>query len=351
VGRGHAWAGSAVLLIAGACAGCDLIAGLGDAKLGDPGTSGAGSTTSTSASSSSGSGGATCGDGTTIVGGLTNPNSLAVDATNVYWTDADDGTVMLAPLATGKPAQVASMQSSPQGLFTDGSGDLWWVEPSAGNVDGAFQGEGAFVVASGQAGPDAVLEDMTGVYWTTQGTTEGGAIMVQPTSAAGMPPETVLSPLAYPLENLVLGSTGLLIFSSSTGNLFSLVETEHGQTPTLLSNSPAVGGIAADETFAYWTDGISSVAKVAFTAGTPFVLASQQAKPSDLAVDTLYIYWINQGTGPGTGAVMEGPLTGGVAPHPLAACQDSPRGLVVTAGNVYWISGAKGNGAIKTVPR
>ena len=331
----------------------NLIAGLGDAEEGNLGTGGAGGAnttgSTTATTSSSGAGGTTCKDGMTIVGGLTNPNSVAADAVNVYWTDADDGTVMAAPLATGKPLQVASTQSSPQGLFTDGSGDLWWVEPTAGNVDVALQGEAASVVAGGQAGPSAVVDDNAGVYWTTQGTSQEGAVMVQPTFANGMPPETVISG-TWPLENLVLGGAGLLVVSDTHGGLFSV--NPSGMSTMGLSSNPSIGGIAADDTFAYWTDGISSVAKVPLATGAPIVLASAQAKPSEVAVDALYVYWINQGAEPGTGAVMEGPLSsGGVAPHALATCQDSPRGLFVTAGDVYWISGAKGAGAIEKVSR
>jgi hypothetical protein len=88
------------------------------------------------------------------------------------------------------------------------------------------------------------------------------------------------------------------------------------------------------------------VAKVPLATGTPTVLASQQAKPADIAVDTLYVYWINQGIKTGSGAVMKAPLSVG-APIVLATDQVAPRGLFVTLTDVYGISGAQGEGAIK----
>jgi hypothetical protein len=80
------------------------------------------------------------------------------------------------------------------------------------------------------------------------------------------------------------------------------------------------------------------------------VLAPSEATPTDLAVDGLYAYWLDQGVTTGAGAVVKAPLAGG-APIPLATGQVAPRGLFLTNNDVYWISGAKGQGAIKHLPK
>ena len=377
-------------LALGCAAGCELVTGLtGDAKplttsgsgggttSSSIGTSSSSASSSSSSSSASGSGGPakctappcafgqgctadadcatafcnqttmTC-DAKTIASGLDNPNSLVVDSTNLYWTDGQDGTVVQAVIATGAQTTLASGQMSPSALIMGDSSDLYWVETTAGNVDRWTQ-SGAQVFVSGQAGPVAVVRvvgQASEVVWMTQGTApQNGAIMELPPQ--GPPAFTILT-VSGPGGKLVYN--GQFVVYSSAGTLFSADLGTAPKNGMLLSTNAAIAGIAADGVFAYWTDGMDTVAKVPIMTGSPVVLASQQAKPADVAVDGLYVYWINQGTTQGTGAVMKAPLSGG-NPIVLALEQVAPRGLVLTSTDVYWISGANGQGAVKTVPK
>jgi predicted ribosomally synthesized peptide with SipW-like signal peptide len=113
-----------------------------------------------------------------------------------------------------------------------------------------------------------------------------------------------------------------------------------------------VAGLAVDATFAYWTDGATdgNVTQAALTPNSsPAIIAAHQTSPSDIAVDATNAYWINQGTSPGTGAVMKAPLAGGGVRVVLASGQDTPRGLFVLGNVVYWLTGAKGQGAVKMI--
>jgi hypothetical protein len=67
----------------------------------------------------------------TLASGQFSPDSIAVDATHVYRTNNDEGTVMKVPLAGGTPVTLA-------------------VEPSCSGVS-------------------AIAVDATSVYWTNSG--------------------------------------------------------------------------------------------------------------------------------------------------------------------------------------
>jgi hypothetical protein len=188
------------------------------------------------------------------VAGLNNPSSLAVDSTNVYWTDVGDGTVVKADLATGTQTQIASGESSPTALFIDSSSNLYWVETSAGNVHIMRQDGVSGVYASGQAGPTAVVattDTVDPVYWSTRGTIQGGAIMTLPPQG---PPAGAVASLTWPVEKLALppewGSVGFVASSQSAVLLVDPFTQPVNPIP-LAANNPGIGGIAADATYAY----------------------------------------------------------------------------------------------------
>jgi hypothetical protein len=62
----------------------------------------------------------------TLASGQSGPTSLASDGTNVYWTNAD-GTVMVAAIDGSKaPTMIATGQGQPSGIVTDGA-RIYWV--------------------------------------------------------------------------------------------------------------------------------------------------------------------------------------------------------------------------------
>src|SRR5262249_6845382 len=126
--------------------------GLGDAIMKVPAGGGA----STKLSSSSGA------------------NGIAVDANDVYWTDAD-GTVMKVPIAGGAATAIVSGQQDPMAITLDGTNVYWtclgfWggKDPPNGTVmKMPIAGGPPVLLAYGQINPMGIAVDATDVYWTS----------------------------------------------------------------------------------------------------------------------------------------------------------------------------------------
>jgi hypothetical protein len=114
---------------------------------------------------------------TTIATGQNFPAGIAVDATNVYWTNNLDGTIMKAPLAGGTPTVIASGQSFPFGIAVDGT-NVYWTNNGTNNggtvMKAPISGGSTTTIASGQNFPLAIAVDATSVYWTNN---LGGTVM------------------------------------------------------------------------------------------------------------------------------------------------------------------------------
>jgi hypothetical protein len=314
-------------------------------------------------------------DARTVVQGLSNPNSLAVDGTNVYWADADLGTVMTADLATGTMLEIASGQRKPRGLVIVPStpnlpypSTLAWVEPNevvggqvqAGRVNTATVSVKPAPVSSIDGGtPEFVVPGAP--YWTNANV-PSNCIMTSTWGNSPVAQVLVSLPFSNVPERIVkgLGVPTWLAFSTrnvdgwAPPNIWAVPATANASPVLLATYSASNSGywaIAADDSFVYWADDVAgTVAKVPAAGGTPVVIASGQATPTDVAIDTLYVYWVTQGATPGGGTVMQAPSAGGSAVV-LASNQEAPRAIFPSGNDVYWLSGAPGHGAVRSVKK
>jgi len=126
---------------------------------------------------------------TVLVDKVHSPMSIAVDRTNVYWTEARSIGAVKACLLTGcngEPQVIASQQQYP-GRLKVRDGAAYWFVPEDGSprflddytsdpilgslltcpVTGC--GSGPTILASNQLGPRAIAVDATHVYWTSFG--------------------------------------------------------------------------------------------------------------------------------------------------------------------------------------
>ncbi len=200
-----------------------------------------------------------------LVLGQSNPTAIAVDASNVYFTNA---------VATGGAV-----------------GSVVKVGIESGTVT---------TLASGLAGPEDIAVDATSVYWTDLGAMPGaGSVLKVPLS--GGPVTTLASARAAPTA-LALDGTNVYWVEGSVPGAILKVPVGGGAPVTLAGNQDDPVSIATDGTSVYWTargvglvDG--AVVKVAATGGAPVTLAPAQPTPGAIAIDATSVYWLATSSG------------------------------------------------------
>ncbi len=116
----------------------------------------------------------------TLASGLSAPAALAVDGTNVYWTNIGKlsagglpapgtGSVMQVAIAGGTPKTLASNQSVPLGIAVSGSTVTWaeFVLSAPGAIESAPVGGGAVTtLVANVTDPFGLAVSAGSVYWT-----------------------------------------------------------------------------------------------------------------------------------------------------------------------------------------
>jgi hypothetical protein len=254
---------------------------------------------------------------------------LAVDETNLYWTDGDGAWVVSCPKnACTHLTVLAEAQDGPYGIAVDAT-NVYWTNFNGGQVMKcpiAGCGGNPTAIATGQNDPAFIAVDGTNVYWTNTGTT-----CTSPASWGG------IQPCSAPAMS---GSGGQVVECAIAGC---------GDAPTVLAADPNdPSGIAVDATNVYWADFTSDQVKTCAIGGCneqPTVLATGQSAPYAVAVDGANVYWTSWGADwdsvygsdpPRLMACAKGGC--GNAPVTLSSGQPegSPFGIAVDGTTVYW---------------
>jgi hypothetical protein len=107
----------------------------------------------------------------TLASGLGDVEFIAVDGKNVYYTDTMNGVVAQIPIG-GDPAGpivLSDSEGAPLGLAVDAT-DVYWAASDSGVIRRTAIGGGGPVVtiAAFQGSPTGVALDATSVYWTAE---------------------------------------------------------------------------------------------------------------------------------------------------------------------------------------
>lgn len=233
----------------------------------------------------------------------TRPYGIAIDDTQVYYADRDEGILRQVPKEGGTPITRATGQTRISFVAADPgtSGFVYFTRNGAnGGVSKVPKTGGAVVTLASAPWAWEIAIDDTYVYFTTGGP-----------------------------ENPPLGATGTLQRVAKTG----------GAATRLATTSVEPGSIAIDERSIYFTDkGAQTVSRLdRLSPGTVEEISNLQAGPDDIAIDGENLFW----TCYAADLVVKRPKN---APMNVALVlgEDSPNGIAA-GGNFVYYSTYRGN--------
>jgi hypothetical protein len=257
------------------------------------------------------------------------PQRLATDGKNVYFASVYRGAVMQVPVGGGSVTTLASGQVEPMGVAVD-STDVYFTDEGV-NASGAVVkvpiGGGAITtLAANLPTPDQIALDDANVYFTTITGTPG---VMKIAKTGGTPSRLATA------TSLSLAVGGSNVYFGEGSSVVS-VPVGGGQPATLATADVAPFALAIDSQNLYWTTlgGVGTVVKQPLDGGAPTTLASGSA-PEGVVVDQDTVYFTSPGSS-NDGTVSSVPIAGG-AVTTLVTGQSAPEGIALDAHNLYWV--------------
>jgi hypothetical protein len=263
----------------------------------------------------------------TLASGQPGPGWMAVDPTHVYWTNGGNpssfgtGTVMRVEKMGGTPTTIASGQT-PSGVAVNAT-DLYWANDVYTGVDGGSGTIDGFVVmvAKGGGTPTTIVSDefllysdlaldSASVYWADY---VGPSVLLKAPLAGGRTltlSEELAEPVSFEVDpERVFFTTTPFLFPDAGGagvpgpGVILSIPGSGGKVTTLASGQADPSAIAIDTSDVYWAnEGVcpgdggpcekGSVVKVAKTGGPAITLATDQVDLGPIAVDSMSAYWV-----------------------------------------------------------
>jgi len=271
--------------------------------------------------------------------GQNGAGGIAIDGSNVYWTDAYASSVMDVSKGGGTP-NLLSYASFPGSIAVYG-GNAYWTG-NGSSVESIPTSGGTVTTLSSVIDASSIAVDASGIYWADYGT-------IKSLPLGGGTAQSLAASQSGSTLYLTLGSNAVYWVDYDHGTVNATPKTG-GTTTTLTTGPTYTNSITTDAANVYWTNWMSgTLMSMPLGGGTITTLASGQGGPGGVTVDGTNIYWSNSGSG----TVLEMPLAGGPI-LTLASGQNVPTAIAVDATTVYWIDDAANNwtnGAVMKVAK
>ena len=208
--------------------------------------------------------------------------ALAVDGSNVYWTDSLGSVVSSVPLGGGPVSTVASDGggSCPSGIAIDAS-NLYWTDFCLGTVMAAsLSTDQVSTLASGLAEPDRLTLDGANLF------------VADVLGIAELAPGGGTTLLSKHKDVVALAAGSGLVFSTLKSEQRSTPEVGQSGTQVEISASePGAASITVDASYVYWVDDKAGTLRRADLDGSNAVtLSSGLTKPVTVVNDATYLY-------------------------------------------------------------
>jgi sugar lactone lactonase YvrE len=219
---------------------------------------------------------------------------IALDTSNLYWTDNSAGTLMKMPLAGGTATPLATALYNPGGVVVDASNAYWVGENPGSGVGEVYKvakgGGTPTTLATVGSFPEYLTVDATSVYWT-----DAAANTVNKVALTGGTVTALATGQASPRGIAVSPSN---VFWVNWGDGSVMKANLDGSNATTIASGPAqtMISITVDASNVYWGAN-TLIMKLPLAGGTAQALNPNelQLTAASLFVDsaTSNIYWIN----------------------------------------------------------
>jgi len=281
------------------------------------------------------------------------PEGIAVDATNVYWVEAQANNVFsCAKTGCSTPTVLATGQNGPFSIAVSGSNVYWsnWGH-QAGDMGSlmhcAIDCENNPEVLAIGVGFRDIAVSTTGVYVASDALT-GGVFMCGLTTCQPRP--TAISFVSAPARGVALDATN--VYYTADGQVVQCPQeawSDHasgcGDHVVLATNVAKPWGIAVDSSTAYWIDYANGTVASCPVGGcdqnaTTMYSTTAYEHPGTIAIDATTVYWAETDEGTVNACAKSGCNQN---PTVLASSQLAPWGVAVDDACVYWTDADNGD--------
>ena len=269
-----------------------------------------------------------------LVSGI-HPHRMALDTTNVYWSDDSPHALMMVPKSGGPATTLASYGVGLPFAVATGTTDVYWsmtMDPQGSSIRKMPLGGGAeTVVLSGLQDVVNLVVDASHVYYDEI----GGAGVVRADLDGSNATVIIPSPKGFWMNTLALSGT-TLCWSSSNGfyGVIGCSNTD-GSNPVTLVPQASMDSLATDgERLVYLDAGTLWSVDIQTQKAT--ALVSWLSSSGMVAFDSTSVFF---STGEVTG-LERVPLLGGAVVPLTKGYFDYAEEIALDATNVFWMSSA-----------